>query len=221
MDEFDFMNTACDGNMYRNYFMRNETSVTRGNDVVGRSIKNCVGSPPLDIADKKSWRNVSSLPPYNENLVIDDHLYNIREDVNVGTLMKVQCPSFCSDSPLDILGGNLIGGSFVDSFTGLYDESSSICGAAVHNGVVNNSRGGLVDILLERGTLTNISISHGLQNGVTSSELPLRSNRLFSLRKGSSKFLVDTVAGAPVTLLGDGCQYKDAMPPQESMVRVS
>ena len=220
IDEFGLLNTPCEGNIYRNYLMKDITSIKLGNDIVGRSIKNCIGSPPLDTLDKYSWGNMSSTIPYSQNLVVDDDVYDIREDPNIGSLLKVKCPKDCSRIPLLVRGGVTDNGFIPDNFSGLYDDSSSICAAAVHVGAIEDLEGGLVDVRIERGRIDDTFISHGLRNNINSDELPAHSNRLFSLRRGLPDFLVETVAGAPVTLLGDACQYKDAMPAQESMVSV-
>ena len=54
IDTDGMINSPAEGNVYRNYKFRNLTSAELGIDYVGRSIKSCVGTPPVDAIDKKN-----------------------------------------------------------------------------------------------------------------------------------------------------------------------
>ena len=219
-DENGLMATPVESNIYRNFVQRDEYSSRTGFDIVGRGIKNCVGSPPRDALDKRFWN--ASLPnyPYNENLVIDDHLSFTREDPNVGTLVKTKCPGLCGFS-LDVRGGEYHPKSAPENFVGLYDEMSSICGSAIHSGIIDDAVGGFVEVVIERGRLVEDDglVTPSFRNGITPGKLETNATRLISMTAGSGEVGVQTISGAPVTLLGNGCDFRDAIPPQEAKVR--
>jgi hypothetical protein len=78
------------GNVYYNYDQRFSHSPVDGDEPKGRSVKNCVGTPPPDKLDKKFW-NVTG-----DNLVVDDGRVDVDEDTGAGTTIKVQCPLNCA-----------------------------------------------------------------------------------------------------------------------------
>jgi len=49
------MATPLESNIYRNFVQRDEYDPHMGFDIVGRGVKNCVGSPPRDALDKRFW----------------------------------------------------------------------------------------------------------------------------------------------------------------------
>jgi len=56
------MATPLESNIYRNFVQRDEYDPHMGFDIVGRGVKNCVGSPPRDALDKRFW--TAPLPKY-------------------------------------------------------------------------------------------------------------------------------------------------------------
>jgi len=158
-----------------------------------------------------------SVAKVSENLVVDDHLIFAREDPNTGTLIKVACPASCGFS-LDVRGGEYNPKSTPDGFFGLYDETSSICGSAIHNGIIDEAIGGFVDVVIERGSLVEEDgfVSPSFRYGINSDNLEANTTRLVSLTAGSDEVGVQTIGGAPISFLGDGCDFHDAMPSQEA-----
>ena len=209
VDETSLKISPSQGNTYYNYDMRDYYDVEWGEDYVGRMTKDCVGTPPPDKLDKKFWNVTSPAYPYNENLVIDDHIKDIREDPNEGTTIKISCPALCSAS-------SVYGGPY-------YSTESSVCSAAVHAGAITASDGGLVTVTLQRGVNARdpAKVTTTTANGITS--LPLTTNaanprRLFTVALYPlSSVEVQTIAGSPAGLLENQCGKKDAMPPLTSL----
>jgi len=183
------------GNLYYNYADRFQKSSLDGNEPRGRSLKNCVGSPPPDKLDKHFW-NVSG-----DNLVIDDGRVEVVEDTGDSTTIKVMCPTTCaSDVGLDPSAGTegyvnngfptLANGPSLRG-SGLYSDDSPICLAALHSGALKHHEEGMVIVTLRRGILDrNLSFASGsTRNGVTSYDLDVSdgedpnggSARLFSV----------------------------------------
>jgi hypothetical protein len=128
--------------------------------------------------------------------------------VDDGTTIKVNCPSNClsSKEQAPIYG------------TGMYTDTSSICLAAIHAGIIDDTIGGLVTVTLERGiNFFQDAIRKGtLKNGLTSLDMSTQqtSARLFSLNKYPlAQVEVQTIAGSPSALLKSGCGFRDGMPP--------
>jgi len=219
------MTTPSEGNIYRNYETKDLFSIEMGARFTGRGVKHCTGSPPIDSFDKKFWNESSTEYPFNENLVIDDMRTNVREDTNQGTLIKVSCPANClslQQPQWKVYGGlrNENDNLANTSFRGRYGESSSVCGAAIHLGIIVANIGGLVDIQIERGRSIDSNIIASFRNGIQSRSLPLGTSRLFSLRKGVSSMLVQTLTGGAISLLENSCSFLDAIPAQFSEVRL-
>jgi len=174
----------------------------------GKFIKNCVGVPPPDAFDKVFF-------PSGLNLVVDDHRVAVNEDSEAGMAIYVSCPSNCHVAEATV----------VVEGTTWYSEWSSICAAAVHHGILNNSTGGVVQIIVERldylrvnGTLNANYTGGSTANGVTSASFPggsLPVYRVFTpLPVAPSVTVVHTVAGAPSGPLESACGRLDAQPPQ-------
>ena len=211
VDELDLKATPSNGNTYNNYDYRNVSDVEFGKDYVGRTIKDCVGSPPPDYLDKKYWSDTVSNYPYNFNLAIDDYKVDTQEDPNEGTNIKVRCPKGCSASAV-------YGGPF-------YSTESSICSAAVHMGVITFADGGLVTVTLQRGVKSRVpaNVAATTRNGITSRSLGRWQDvhRLFTVEAYPLATVeVQTVSGAPAGLLENGCGYRDSMPPQEALFSI-
>ena len=169
----------------------------------GRYTKNCVGTPPRDVLDKHF------LEDSGDNLVIDDLQTAIREDSEQGMSVIVSCPAGCASSTSIVAGSTW------------YTESSSICMAAIHSGVISDT-GGFLAIELQRfdylrvpvTNLMNETFTRGsLQNNVASIQMPNDTLRVFRITElfGYTK-LVHTVAGTPSAPLQGGCGYEDGQP---------
>lgn len=205
IDVTGLASSSLSGNTFYNHLHRNTFDFDLGYDFIGRSVKDCVTSSPPSAMDRRRWNDAG-------NLVVDGHSYSEREDPNEGTIVKVACPSGCESSAV-ISGGALADENF-------YSEDSSVCLAAIHAGVIGADEGGLVDVVI-RAEL-DVDMAHmlkvGEKNGVVSVLLSRNNTaRVVSVLSGSPDTIVQTIAGAPTTLLGDSCGRIDALPPQEAM----
>ena len=172
-----------------------------GEENEGRSIKNCVGSPPPDRLDKEFQFITGG------NLVVDDERVDVEEDSGDGSTIRVRCPAGCQST----------GTSPRVWGTKYYTDDSRICEAALHAGAID-SAGGLVTITLERGLLSrNDTYRHGSShNGVTSGTAPHDAERLVSMSLYPEATVeVQTIAGYPAALLTGACGFRDGQPPQE------
>jgi hypothetical protein len=61
---------SVSGNIYYNYGYASVSDPIEGDELIGRQIKSCVGSPPPDALDKSTT---------NTNLVIDDGRTSVKE----------------------------------------------------------------------------------------------------------------------------------------------
>jgi hypothetical protein len=198
------------GSIFYNYAYRNNTNETFGSQYIGKTIKNCIGSPP---SERKTWVQ-------RDGLVIDDGNTMGREDPNEGSLIKVYCPSDCDSS------GNY---SMVEGFLGLgvtlFYESSPICAAAMYLNIIDR-KGGLVDVNITRldpmmnGTAFSYSLSTKQYLGETFDK---DRGRYYSVTRGSTEWLVETISGgsdptAKPLRRPSGCGYLDTFPPQDALV---
>lgn len=187
-------------NIFYNYRQRRDANPVDGLTLPGRRIKACTGTPPIDALETGNL----SLPLLNaDNSVRLD----LKEDQEDGTTIKVRCPASCAASSTSAVYGSTF-----------YTDASSICRAAVHAGALNDSVGGLLDLMLERGVgFYNDSLRLGsTANGVTSLNMSsvYAAARLFSVRLYPvPQVHVQTIAGSPMALLKSGCGFKDGMPP--------
>jgi hypothetical protein len=88
--------------------------ILRGYERFGRYLHDCVGSPPVDTLVK-------------DVLVVDQDEPVIKEDTGDGTTIKFFCPPGCADLTLE--NGQVYG-------SGLYEDTSNICLAAIHAGAI-------------------------------------------------------------------------------------
>ncbi|RHY10111.1 hypothetical protein DYB36_002112 [Aphanomyces astaci] len=129
---------------------------------------------------------------------------SVWQDVDVGTSITVQCPANCNSGTPQVFG------------TSKYTDSSQICYAAIHAGLMTSSASALLTLTLEANMLyDSLAIRTGsTANGVTSATMPSAqaAARLFSLEITplTRRF---TVAGAPVSLLESPRGYRDGAPP--------
>jgi hypothetical protein len=205
VDKRDKTITPVFGNIHYNYLYRNRSSIIDGFEPMGRTIHDCIGSPPPDRLDKDFWFTNSS-----GNLVIDDDRVEVKEDTGDGTTIRVNCPASCLPAaPTD---ARVWGTDF-------YTDTSSICEAAIHAGVIDATQGGMVLITLQRGILSRNLTAGGptLQNNVQSMQVPYEFARVVTLaRYPLATVGVQTIAGFPAALLQEGCGKSDGQPAQEA-----
>jgi hypothetical protein len=235
VDKRDITVSPAFGNLYYNYGDRWDKSNLDGDEPRGRSIKNCVGTPPPDKLDKHFW-NITG-----DNLVIDDGRVEVNEDTGDSTTIKVTCPTTCAaDLGLDPLAGtdgypggasNTIASGLSLYGSGLYSDDSPICIAALHSGALKHHEEGMVVVTLRRGILDrNSSYATGSTlRGVTSYDLDLSdgddpnggSARLFSVEPYEKSLAeVQSISGRPGALLQDSCGHADGQPAQEALYNV-
>lgn len=170
----------------------------------GKYMKNCVGVSPPDTLDK-----LFIIPDvYGENLVVDDHRVSINEDSEQGMAIMVECPSGCA------AGSGLVEG------TDWYSDTSSVCKAAIHEGVLGNE-GGFIQITFQRKDFINgtYSLVGTTNHGITSDDMPVTVPRVFSFQPYNiSTTIVHTVAGVPSALLESGCGFADGQPAHKAML---
>eukprot|EP00957_Ditylum_brightwellii_P137260 10464539-Ditylum_brightwellii.AAC.1 len=106
-----------------------------------------------------------------------------------------------------------------DDTTNIYAESTYVCAAAIHAGVINQDIGGTVDVTIRpelNTTVLSSSIStDSIQNGIVSKRI-MAGGQLYSVSSSYNGVGIQTIAGKPTSLLGDPCGYHDAIPPQEA-----
>ncbi|KAG8513146.1 Cysteine-rich secretory protein LCCL domain-containing 2 [Galemys pyrenaicus] len=77
-------------------------------------------------------------------------------NLHVYLVFRMRCPAFCKDEPS--YWAPLFG-------TNIYADSSSICKAAVHAGVVSNESGGYVDVMpVDKKKMYPGSLRNGVQS---------------------------------------------------------
>lgn len=209
IDEHGLAATPTEGNIHYNYRYRDEFDIDLGQDFIGRSLKNCVGSPPVSQLNKKRWNETTSSYPFNYNLVIDDNKTHVREDPNDGTRITVECNSNCSD------GGAFNTVSHIVDISGigvinLYTEETSVCGAAMNEGTLDESGHGLVDVTV---------ISEDDLRDQIDSDGDVGTRQFFIISASTEEVRLETISGAPASLQGRLCGHQDSFPPQNSMVR--
>ncbi|ETV80587.1 hypothetical protein, variant [Aphanomyces astaci] len=187
------------GNVYYNAVRRNVSSYEGGKNILGRTVQSCTGSPPIDPLVTGS----TSVTMYDSTGRV---IRSVWQDVDVGTSITVQCPANCNSGTPQVFG------------TSMYTDSSQICYAAIHAGLMTSSASALLTLTLEANTLyDSLAIRTGsTANGVTSATMPSAqaAARLFSLEiTPLTRRFVQTVAGAPVSLLESPRGYRDGAPP--------
>lgn len=213
-DETDILGlkaTPLSGSSYFNYLHRNISSNSLGRDFVGRGVKDCVGSPPAD----KIIEIDGEVLELNDILNINE----IREDPNEGTMIQVDCPWICSQSTEPVFGAKF------ESFY-LYSESSSICVAAYHAGLLIESAQNVINVIERKKPKMNpstyfiFSVTVG-ERDVSFDEISPHfglTNRLFSVERASEAVVVHTISGAPTTIAESSCGYHDSVPAQGAKV---
>lgn len=169
------------------------------NTDMGKFIKNCVGSPPLDYLDKRFVLKTG------DNLVVDDDRYEVDEDSEAGMSMLFYCPASCNQ------GTRILEG------THWYSEHSYLCAAGIHDGLITGARGGFLRATFQRRAYLNTTerrhYAEGSTNFLTSLDIPAETNRVFTLSLHTdSDRVLHTVGGAPAADLESGCGFLDQQP---------
>lgn len=203
-------------------------------DVDGRGFPvSCIGSAPPDIGLTSS--RVTAGP----NAGTAPMALDVQEDVSDGSAIRVLCPSACSAAlaaPATLRGGEADaasgapgpGTAALPSSAGLsfYSETSPVCLAAAHAGVIDLAAGGLATVVLRRGwgasSFAGVgapgfgrgAIPASTRNGVFAAQLDA-APRTFTVEPFNLSLVkVQTVAGSANAPLDDPCGYEDAQPPQ-------
>ncbi len=200
IDEHGLTTTPAEGNIHFNYQSRYKYDTDLGEDSIGRSIKNCVGSPPRSRLNKRRWREIILSDPFTYNLVVDDNITHIREDPNDGTRITVRCSGNCSSTvAVNFVMTNTSGiGS-----TRLYSEETPICSAAQYEGILDET--GIFEVTI----VSESQIDWGT----------IETRQYFIVSKMTQSMRLQTIAGAPASQQQQSCGYRDSFPPQNSMVR--
>ncbi|ETW08218.1 hypothetical protein, variant 1 [Aphanomyces invadans] len=186
-------------NIYYNAVRRNESTPEGGKTVLGRKVQSCMGSPPIDAL----VTGVKSVPKYDST---GQPIQFVRQDVDAGTTIAVECPALCNSPTAQVFG------------TTMYSDASMICYAAIHAGLMTAAQSALLTLTLEPNTLYDSSAIRvgSVANGITSTTIPneQRAARMFSLAiTPRTQRFVQTIAGAPVSLLESPRGFRDAAPP--------
>lgn len=203
VDELFTKVSPASNNVYYNFRDRSIDDSLDGRTILGRKINDCTGTPPVDDLETGD----TALPLLD---ALNSVVKAIKEDREDGTTIKIKCPASCAGQQT-ASSGKVFGTTF-------YSDASSICLAAIHDGVLQDAAGGLIVLTLERGeNFKKDTIRLGTTaNGVRSLDLPgvRAATRLFSIKVyPKPQIEVQTVAGAPSALLRSGCGYRDGMPP--------
>jgi hypothetical protein len=196
--------TRIEANLQYNY------GAPWGNDTdIGKYIKNCVGSPPLDTLDKR-FVDVTG-----DNLVVDDGRDSVNEDSEQGMSILFYCPPGCN---INIPGNYILEGNET-----WYSQESYLCMAAIHKGIIVPLEGGYVRATFQRRSYLdspeNVRYvgAAGIPGALsvdTSGPIPATSPRVYTLsRHDVTDRILHTVGGAPAADLESGCGFLDQQPP--------
>ena len=148
-----------------------------------------------------------------DNYVVDDNRVTVNEDSEEGNLYIFQCKPHCTaTNSISALSGKV-----VLHGTHWYSDDSSICLAAIHDGVINTLEGGFIKVIFgRRARIWGTSFEKGsVMNGLTSIDISELEQRVFRIeRTDVSINVVTTVAGHPSAPLERGCGFQDGQPPQ-------
>ncbi|DAZ94106.1 TPA: hypothetical protein N0F65_007940 [Lagenidium giganteum] len=205
VDELFRRVSPATNNIYYNYRGRNQSDPVDGVTLPGRRVKDCTGTPPIDALE--TGDRSLALRDANNAVVADTD-----EDQEDGTSFKLRCPAHCiatAGHTAKVFGSRM------------YTDASSICLAAVHSGALDDTTGGLITMILERGVHFRDPVirAGSTAHSVTSLDMAkaYASARLFSVHAYPMPTIeVQTIAGAASALLRSGCGFVDAMPPQEA-----
>jgi len=161
-----------------------------------RKIHKCQGSPPGKDGIQSDGKTMGS------RLDTGHEAFAENEDTDAGAVFFFSCPAGC----LVVASASVSG---ENTQTQGYTDDSSICRAAIHAGVIDNSDGGLVKLTVLPGTTSDIPSV--LQNSVAGIGRTGGWRRNFHLEK---HFLnathVSTFAGIPAAPLETSCGLPSA-----------
>lgn len=173
----------------------------------GKYIKNCVGIAPNETLQKRFVLRTG------DNYVVDDNRVTVYEDSEEGDTYLVRCSAGCTT------GSALSPTSGIAELAGnhWYSDKSSICLAAMHDGVLKPDTEGYLKVFFARYAMiwdTDYGLS-ATRNGFTSTSIPVDEQRIFRTELTNiSVNMVHTVAGHPSAPLERGCGFRDAQPAQ-------
>ena len=207
VDSAGMKSSPQSGNTYYNYRYRDVKNHELGEHFIGRSIKECVGSPPPLAFDKRTWNE--------STLVIDNNITAAREDANEGSRTKVFCSSAC---PTSYVYGVKLGNNEM-----LYTEGSNICASAIHSGIhFDENEGVVIDFENQPQLSENENLSKkfrfSVQDGEHEYDFQDATEQMFSLSLSSNQYLIQTISGHATSLLENSCGFHDSIPPQEAKV---
>ena len=164
----------------------------------GRRVKKCVGSPPPHTTKHS---NRQTLGPYNGT---GSEQFTFVEDTAESTTYRLLCPTGCAASTATIQGD------------GTYSDTSAICVAAIHAGVLDSTSGGMITVRLQLGrglqSQDSSPILGSTRHLITSANL-VEAQRTFTVEPYSSHLIeVQTIAGSPNAPIENLCGYKDSQP---------
>jgi hypothetical protein len=196
--------TAKAGAMHYNYGVTYDDPQLPGQDrEAGRLLRKCVGAPP--VAAGTASTGATAGPRASVLHAAFSHL----DATDVETTIKLRCPTTCG-SPGAVYGG----------VSGLYADESSICGAAIHGGViptgaVGGAAEGQITLTVKLGDINSGVVAAA--NGITPVLLARAYGRSFTLAHFAVEEVeVQTLAGAPAAALDRACGFTDTQPPQEA-----
>jgi hypothetical protein len=171
---------------------------------------NCLASAPPDLGRISS--GVTSGPQGGTSSIVLD----VQEDTGDESTIRILCPVGCS-SNADAAPSALEGDHF-------YTETSPICLAAVHAGVLPAGQGGLITAVLKRGWGVGVAgvgspgynagpIPASTRHGVASAALVSASRTFIVEPYNLSLVEVQTIAGLPNAPIDDPCGFTDDQPP--------
>jgi hypothetical protein len=173
----------------------------------GKYIKNCVGVTPVETLQKRFVLQTG------DNYVVDDDRVTVYEDSEEGDTYLVRCQAGCAagNSASSYSGAAELAGDY------WYSDKSSICMAAVHDGILPPNTAGFLKVIFARRARI-WDTAHGkasTRNGLTSTDIADDEQRIFrTVLTNTSVNMVHTVAGHPSAPLENGCGFRDAQPPQ-------
>ena len=226
VDAHDLKASPITANIYYNYgvkLTRRDVlypdvagEMTPNAQQAGKRIPNCQGSAPVDVGVSSS--GVTLGPQKGTGAIRVD----IQEDTDIKTQIKVICPANCGAHNLGAGGREVVG-------DGLYRDTSSVCVAAIHAGILVAATGGHIALTIEEGAP---SYGGAVKNGITSLASATEWVRSFTIKKESHASvipdgkavdlhqlnIVQTVAGLPNAPLKTNRGFKDASPAIEGLL---
>jgi len=218
VDNIDRKATPVSSNIHYNYLQEYLEENGDKYSRVGKRVPVCVGVPEPDLGIESNGITDGA------NGGTLSKVLDIKEDTGDETTLRFICPPRCGELAINLQNG-ADGKSGVDG-SGIYADYSTICAAAVHDGVITNG-GGMISVQLQRGfgeavaSFNSWTRNYGtklngtLQNGIQSGEVPNGWWRTFTIEPYLEATVeVETLSGHPNAPLDDPCGHEDMQPPQ-------